>query len=78
MGIVKGSYVKCNKTGKVGVVDSRGATYIYVEWLIGWKYKEGIIHPSHFTEYVEVGNLTEFSIGGDNIGLKALRNKLIR
>jgi hypothetical protein len=82
VGMVKGTYVQCTKTGKLGVVERTPGTsdgqYTHVEWLISWDVKDGAVHPHHYLEYVCIEELKELPINETHMGLHALRWRILR
>ena len=78
MGIVKGSYVKCNSSIRIGVAerepDDKG--FVYVRWYLSWDQTSGKI--DYYVETVHISALQELGSNNMRPGLQMLRRRVIR
>lgn len=78
MGIVKGSYVSCVKTGKIGVVSVVPNTsgYLHVNWLVSWHGSLNELH--YYQEFMPASNLKDLGLTTEHSGLMALKRHLLK
>lgn len=78
MATVKGSCVRCSKTGKLGVVSIVPNTsgFRHVSWLISWNAGTNELH--HYQEFVAIHDLEDLGFSPEHHGLAALRKYVLK
>lgn len=78
MELVKGCYVRCKKTLKIGVVSSTANKFLYVEWLLPMEQSTTHSEIRHYLDYIGLSDVSELPIDQVPKGLESLRNKVLR
>lgn len=79
MQLVKGSYVQCTNTTKVGVIariDKLSNKFLYVRWLTNWDTHTQEI--KHYLEFITLSSVIELPSDKVHGGLELLRSQILR